>query len=596
MNLLYNTNLFKIILIVFIGFFAGCSAENSDSTTTLPTVNTADSYTEVEESKFSSAYTKMGYDYYNSIVKFNTVVMFDINSSESNSTNMTNFLSNLDDAILALDSATASYEAVDELNKNKISAAPSAYVNMSVKKGTTDSSRKLLSLYDSGLGPERLTLEYIAHKTKKSVKFLKALLLSIKSKAEADDWSTHADRMEDARARCEIVRDAAIAIDSTLATFAGVPVLAGAAAETAVTATTAVATTSKLQKIYKGAKVVYDIYSKAKTVEDVTAKSVRLVVSLGSADAPPAVPTFSGAFLDKHPILKKCDTLVSLATGLAGVKGLTKYERVAVLTDYSNQNIQNIFDGDSDASDNQVDLSSDGELKAQYKAQETTEIDKVLTPNTNAKNAVQMDKGKFELMTYIDNNSTTIDIDSVNPEIEFVDNLVNDEIVSFDANDKLLISDEYFLKSDDTSSLGKEISVTAQNVALTVIEDNKYSVSKFYNNLMSYAAYSVPTDISPSGTYTGSYTSITESDDCLPKGYSSSVVLVIDSNNDILATVDIYGTPFVDNGIAVDGTKIYDLGSADNVAWTGTINGSTITGNYTDLEDNCIGTFVVYKN
>jgi len=483
--------------------------DSNDTETNTDTARTA--YTIEEENEFSNEYTEMAYDYYNAVVNFNKVVFFDIDSTLTDAQNMANFLSNLDTAIAALEAAEDSYDDVVAVNATRIE--PTAEMLAGRADYGTDTARKLLNLYDSGLGPERLTMDYIADKTGKSVKYLKAMLQTIKNEAEAQDWADHADRMDDAAKRCEVVRDGAVAANTAIAAFAGVPAIAGTVANIANASNT-------VHKVFLGAKAVYQVYSTVKAVENVTTKGARVVMTVGNEDVPPAIPNFSDEFLDKHPVLKSCDTVVSLVTGIKDIATGDMYSRVALIGDYTVKGLGNFYQGNESTSYQVNFTDSNKEVKSLDAI--NTAIDdniRVKFANTAASAlAAQVDSGSFTKLTYIDDAGASIVENSPTPSLEFVNDLPDGEIVQYDGtNDVLKVSDDYYLETDgedDTASTGAQVSVDATEVSVDVPESDNFSVSNIYDEMISYAA-SFPTAVEnlPAGAFDGTY-SCTEAGVC----------------------------------------------------------------------------------
>ena len=568
--------------------FTACGGEGSDDGTDTVAPLPATSYTMQEETDYSNAYTSMAQDYYLAVVEFNKLALFNFNTEDSNASKMSALLSQLNSTQLAINKAKQTSLALESLTQNIITDQVNSYrvgVDLSTDASDLERAKKLLSLYHSGIGPDRLTMDYIQKATNKDLGFLYALADTMSTQAEADRWNDHADAIEQAETKCKLIRDVAYSVDMVLLTVVGTPIIAGAATKAAVTVA---ANVGKFSKIYTGVNAVFQVYSKGKLLEAVGESTARVGIYLATGKAPAAVPTFTSTLYDKFPALKTADNVFTLFSGIEGLADANKYARVASMFDFKDTGsyFYDLFEDEK-----QINISSDGDLNSSFTIQ-SNELLNDLNVSEEESLALQLDSGDFSIPLLEDEMNIIFD-DDVSTEIEFSDTIGSDEVVQFDG-DKILISNDYNLKTDINDSTDKKISLILETTDTIVQEVQDYSISTYINNWREYSTVII-SDLNVTGTYLGSYLSLTDSSSCLPQGTTGAIELLIDDDYWVYAKVTVNGNYYYDSGIAVDGSTIYNNGSTSNIEWYGTINGTLITGNFLDTDDNCDATFTLRK-
>lgn len=519
-----STKLFTLaFLAVFALLLAGCGGGGGGGGVDTPTSDSNVAFsaalTATEEAEYSEDFTKMGVSYYGLVTKFNQVAFSNVTDQASYDAWSTALDEALVQAQLAEDqnAKVAAYPVAQEtLTGATVAGVGSNRKVFSAVSSNSDSARKLLNLYLSGNGPERLTIAYIAEKTGKSVAYLKALLQTVVASREAEIAEDDAVKFDRAAKSCEFLRDAAITVNSAIAMAATGPIASAGAL------TKALQGTSSVKKIWAGTKVVYEVYTATKLLDNIANQSARLVIGIGTGDVPPRIPTITGTILKKTG-LEKLDTVVSLVTGIQGVlAGNTNFnakwaERINLVTDLYHSGTS-LFQRDDDPL-KVAHFSADSQLV------DTVETDIVSTASQNDHNAAQTTGRGSMVGSYLENiklssvaGDTSAEATNSDTFMGFLYEATTDKTTVLWDGDGDDFADFNFemdgkpdVKDDagdfaTYGALGVDIAKKTETIVVTQPTDSNYDAQSIYNRSWANSSAIVPVPLENlSGDLDGTY-------------------------------------------------------------------------------------------
>ena len=228
-----------------------------------------------------------------------------------------------------------------------------------------------------------------------------------------------------------------------------------------------------------------------------------------------------------------------------------------------------------------------------------------ITPSSlenNSINIVNLDEESVKLNTKIVSENNTSITYLVTAEVK---DIYRDATIYLEASDGSVImgasGKELKVTSTHTQTVTWNIDVL-QSAVMKLTRSDDPTYSDYISLTRKPIEPETPEESTIAGTYTGTYTAITESDECLPVGYTEKVVVDIDTNGHVSVEVELYGKTYHDTGITLNDNIIYGNGSQTGLEWKGNIENvdndpdyDQIKGSYYDAVDSCSGSFIVRK-